>query len=75
MERILTGAALSLLLISLAWGGSRLLPPGESSQCQTRHDLERHLDRSRNGISLTCTEAILRADRASSGPGVSHESR
>lgn len=58
MKTLLAGFGASLLIISIAWGSSIIQSAAPTEACLTQADVVRHQDRSRTGISLTCTPAI-----------------
>ena len=72
MQRIGSAVAISLLIITAAWGASVVLPGAVGDSCLSRADVDRHLDRSRNGISLTCNEQVRRANAQQAESGGRH---
>lgn len=60
MSKIVSALGVSALLVTVAWGIT-LSSPGEAkSGCHSMEDAIRHLDRSRNGISVTCADFLSR---------------
>lgn len=58
MKKTLLFSAVSLSLASLAWSAAVMTEQTDRPACMTAADVLAHQNASRNGISLTCTEAI-----------------
>lgn len=59
MKQTFVWFAVSVMLVfTLAWGAVQVSPTPLLSSCLTKEDVALHMERSRSGISLTCTEQI-----------------
>jgi len=58
MSKIVSVLGVSALLMTVAWGLTLSSPGDRDSGCHSMADANRHLDRSRNGISMTCADFL-----------------
>ncbi len=62
MNKIITVLSVTAICATVAWGISHVPSTQHGPGCETVEQAMRHLDRSRNGISVTCARVLT--DRA-----------